>query len=230
MEIGILGFLINYYFIVVYGVAMFFSLVRYKFYFDSFLKYLPILIGYTLISEILGGLIAENDHFQIVYLDGYASYNSLILNFFEIIFFLYFFYVFWSVISVPRFKKWIKYGAVLFIICSVVNPFFQDAMLFPQMLGSSVGSIILVMCTILYFKEIKSKSNIPNHRNLLFWISLGLLLFYSFYPFILTTGYFNYELYQKLYVRQLHYLLIALMYGCFIIGFVLMRRIRPKED
>ena len=229
MEIGILGFLKNYYFIVIYGVALLFSIVRYKLYFDSILKYFPILIGYTLISEILGGLIAENDHFQIVYLDGYSSYNSLILNFFEIIFFLYFFYVFWNVISVIRFKKIIKYGAVLFIISSLVNPFFQDPMLFPQMIASSIGSLVLVASSIFYFIELRSKTNIPYHRNLLFWISLGLVLFYTFYPFILLIG-FDYDLYQKLHIRIIHHVLIALMYLCFILGFILMRRIRPPKN
>ncbi len=230
MNKGVTDFLLGNYFMALYAVALVLSILRYRRYFDSLLKYLPILIGYTLLSETLGYFIRVNDDLQIVYLEGYSFYNQFIFNIFDIIFFLYFYYVYWNAIQNIRFKKLIKYGAALFIISSLVNPFFQDPMLIPQMMASSLGSAILVVCTIFYFIEHRSKINIPYHRNLLFWISLGLLIFYSFYPFILTVGYFNYELYQKLYMRQFHYLLIALMYSCFIIGFILMRRIRPEQD
>ncbi len=229
MNEGVFDILLDNYFMALYAVALVLSILRYRRYFDSLLKYLPILIGYTLLSESLGYFIRVNDELQIVYLEGYSFYNHLIFNIFDIIFFLYFYFVYWNAIQNNGFKKLIKYGAALFIIGSLVNPFFQDPMLIPQMIGSSIGSLVLVLCTIMYSIELKSRTNIPFYRNLLFWISLGLFIFYLFYPLVLTVGYFNYELYQKLYMRQFHYLLIALMYSCFILGFIFMRRMRPEE-
>ena len=218
------------YFLIFYALALLLALGQYRKYFDSLLKYFPMIIAYTLISEILGTVVRDYENIQIVYLEGYSFYNQLIFNIFDIVFFLYFFYVYRNAVSEKKYKKWIIYGAILFIACSLINPFYQDFLLYPQMIASSIGSLVLAVCTILYFLKLKSKTNIPYHRNLLFWISLGLLIFYSFYPLILTVGYFNYELYQKLHARTIHHFLIAMMYSCFILGFILMRRIRPLED
>ncbi len=223
-------FLINNYYVFLYGITLIISLVRYRKYFDSILKYLPILIGYTLLNEILGNLIREIDDLQIVYLEGYSYYNHLVYNIFEIVFFLYFFYVYRNAVSKIKFKNWIKYGAFLFITCSIINPFFQDFLLYPQMIALTIGSIVLIFSILLYFLDKKTITNFPNRYNLLFWISLGLLLFYTFYPFIILLGFFDYELYQKLHIRIIHHVLIAVMYLCFILGFMLMRRIRPPAN
>ena len=151
----------------------------------------------------------------------------MIFNIFDIAFFLYFYFIFWNILSSSKFKKWTKYGAILFIISSIINPFFHDFVLYPQLLATSVGSMILIGCILLYFKELRTNAYTPNVHNLLFWISIGLLIFYSLYPFILLVGYFNYELYQKFHMHQIHHVLIAAMYSCFIIGFLLMQRMRP---
>lgn len=149
---------------------------------------------------------------------------------YSILSFFYFFYVFSNALTNLRFKNWIKYGAVLFIISSIINPFFQDFLLFPQMIASTVGSVVLIFSILLYLIGKKSIANVNNHQNLLFWISLGLLMFYSFYPFILLIGYFDYGLYQKLHIRTIQHVLIAVMYSCFILGFIFMKRIRPIEE
>jgi len=220
----------NNYFIAFYAIAFIFSIIRYRRYFDSNLKYFPIIIAYTLISESLGFIIHEYDEIQIVYVDGYSYYNQLIFNIFYTIFFLYFYYVFLNTLTNSRFLKWVKYGTIIFIIGCAINPLFRDALLYPQMLARSIGSFLLIICVLLYFIELKSKGIILDYRNLLSWISVGLFAFYTFYPFILIIGYFKYELYQKLHARTIHHLLIAVMYSCFILGFLLMRRIQPSED
>ena len=230
MNQGVFDILFDNYFMALYAIALLLAIVRYKRYFDSLLKYLPILIAYTLISEILGLVIREYDDIQIVYLEGYSYYNMLIFNIFDIIFFLYFFHVYRNAISSFKFKNWIKYGAILFIVCSIINPFFQDFLLYPQMMASTIGSIVLIFSILLYFLDKKDITNVPNRQNLLFWISWGLLLFYIFYPFILLLGYFDYELYKQFHIQKVHHILIAVMYSCFILGFILMRRIRPLED
>jgi len=216
--------------LVFYAFALIISLVSYSKYFETVLRYLPILIGYTLITEILGFLIREYDTIQLVYLDGHSSYNNLIFNIFDIVFFLYFFYVFCSTIDNKKFKKVIKIGGMLFILGSLINPFFQDFVVFPQILASSIGSIVLILSILFYLTSLRSIAQYPNNQELLFWVSLGLLVFHTFYPFILLLGYFDYELYQKLHIRIIHHALIAVMYSCFILGFIFMRRIRPSED
>jgi hypothetical protein len=228
MGIEIKEFLLGNYFIFFYALGLITSIVTYRQYYDSILKYLPIIIAYTLATETLGLIIRENNEMRLVLADEYAHYNILIFNIFDIIFFLYFFYVFRSVITNLRFRNWITYSALLFIIISLVNPFFQNLMLFPQMTASTVGSLALVMITIFYLIESKSERKTRLH-SLLFWVSLGLLIFYIFYPFIILVGYFDYELYLRLHVRTILHILIAVMYSCFIIGFLSIKRVRPEE-
>ena len=139
MQESVLEFLTDYYFILVYGIALFFSIAKYRLYYDSVLKYFPIIIAYTLIAEVLGGLIAKNDDLQIVYLEGYSFYNQLIFNIFDFIFFLYFFYVFWKITLNAHYGRLITYGAIAFVVSSIINPFFHGLTLYPQMLASSVG-------------------------------------------------------------------------------------------
>ncbi len=229
MSHEILNFLKYDGFILLYGVTLLFSIVRYRRYFDSVLKYFPIIIGYTFLTELLGYLIRENENFQIVYLEDYSVSNSIFYNIFDIILFLYFFYIFWYISTRSKHKILIKYGAIIFIVISILNPFIQDFIVFPQIYALTIGSFVLVACTIMYLQELHSKSKrIPNRKNLLFWISLGLMSFYSFYPALMIIGVYYRNYAQS--IRPLHYGLIILMYLCFIIGFAMMRPLRSMKQ
>ncbi|WP_291871263.1 hypothetical protein [Maribacter sp.] len=218
-------------FIILYAISLITSIIRYRRYYDSALKYLPIIIGYTLANEILGGMIKYYNEIQIVYSEGYALNNNLIFNIWDNIFFLYFFYVYWKMFNTIKFKKIARNGTLLYIGISIVNLFIQDFFIFTQIYSLVFGSLLIVIIAILYFVELKRKpTSIPISKNLLFWISIGLLIFYTFYPFIiiLITNYF-YEIYKPLNIRPFHLSLIILMYSCFIIGFIRMRRIRGSS-
>lgn len=226
----ILEFLKNNYFVIIYGVTLFFSLIRYRRYFDSILKYLPILIAYTLLTEILGYYILEYEEFQIIYIEKYAFNNSIVYNIFDIIFFMYFFYIFWFAVENSNNKKIIQYGSIFFIIASLINLFFQKFWLFPQIYSIIAGSTVLVLCTLLYLKELNKKSkNISKQNNLLFWICIGLVVFYPFYPVFIIIGQYHYKLYSQLF-KIPHHALIALMYIFFIIGFIKMHRMKPIQE
>jgi len=217
----VLDFLKNNYFLVFYAIAMVLSVIKYRRYFDSVLKYLPIIIAYTLLTEILGFLIRDVEEFQLIYEEGYSYYNQLIFNILDIIFFLYFYYVFWSTTQRIGNRKFIKYGALIFIIACFANPYFQDITVFPQLYAIISGSIVLIIAVILYLKETGVKK-----ERLLFWISLGLLAFYTFYPMIMSIGLINYDLYETFQLKHLHRILIVIMYCCFIIGFMRMKRFK----
>ncbi len=222
--------LLNNYFMLFYVLGLIVSVIKYRKYYDSVLKYLPILIAYTLISESLGLIVLYYDEVRFALADEYAYYNLVIYNIFDIVFNLYFYYVFWKVISNPISKKWIKYGAITFILSYLVNPFFQDFVLSPQIPASITGTVVLLASIFFYFKELGFKSHIPHIYNLLSWISLGLLIFYTIFPSILIIGHYNVELYLKLHLRQVLYLIISIMYTCFILGFILTKRIGPQYN
>lgn len=229
MSYEILNFFKTDGFILLYGIAFLVSLIKYRQYFDSILKYFPILIGYTFLTETLGYLIRENENFQIIYLDGFSFSNNILYNIFDIILFLYFYFVFFKTSRMSKNRTFIKYGAITFILLSIINPFLQNFILLPQIYALIVGSLVLVMSSIFYLKESNLKLiEISKNRNLLYWVSLGLLSFYTFYPMIMIIG-----LYYPSYIttfRPLHYLLIILMYLLFIVGFLRMKRMRPTSS
>lgn len=221
----VLDFLKEFGTILLYAVALLFSVVRYPKYYDSVLKYFPIIIGYTFLTEILGAYIKINENFQIVFIDEHSINNSLIFNIFDIIFYCYFFYILWKSLKPKNHKRVVKFGSFLFIIISFINPFFQNFELYPQIYAITAGSITLIISIILYFRQLKVTENTPPIRNnLLFWITLGLLIFYTAYPFLMIIGLSHIDIYTKFNLRQIHQVLLSLMYICFIIGFIRMRR------
>jgi hypothetical protein len=137
----------------------------------------------TFLTETLGIIIRDVDEIQIIYKQEYYNYNTAIFNIFDIIFFLYFFYVFYHIIENSLCKKVIKYGSVVFVLTCTINLFVQDFYVDPQNYAIIIGAIILLYAVLNYLYNIFSKKHkLPLHNNLLFWISLGILIFYTFYP------------------------------------------------
>ena len=230
MALTLDAFLSEYYFLLFCAMALSVSVYTYRWYYHSVLKYLPILIGYTFLTEILGVIIFEFENIQIVLRDGYSNYNNLIYNVFDILFFLYFYYIFWKTFTDRKMKSIVLIGGLLFILTSLINPFFQDFILYAQLWASSIGSLVLILCILLFYTQTKTSTSKNNKFSVLLrWISLGLLVFYIFYPIILIIGHLDYSLYQKLHIRQLQHFLIAVMYLGFILGFLRMRRYPTKN-
>ena len=223
-------FIRDYLLLSLYGIALIFSIFRYSKYFDSILKYLPILIGYTLLNELLGLLIKNNEEFAIIFSDGFSYYNALIYNIFDIFFFIYFLYIYWKVLKGTNYKKWIKYGVIIFIVVSLINPFYQSIIFSPQIYSMIIGSFFLTSSAFLYLKQLNSSES-KKRNDLLFWITVGLLIFYPFYSIIfIIVIYFDNSIYQSLHIEIFHQALLCLMYACFIIGFLKMHRMKPIND
>jgi hypothetical protein len=68
-----------------YFLALILSIVKYHLYYDTILKYLPILIVYTFLTETLGIIIRDVDEIQIIYKQEYYNYNTAIFNIFDML-------------------------------------------------------------------------------------------------------------------------------------------------
>src|SRR6056297_204541 len=210
-------------FMLVYTVVLVLSLMKYKYYYETSLKALPILLAYIFLTEIFGVLIRDINEVQIVFEATYQNHNHLIYNILDIIFFLYFFYIYYRSTSNQKLKEYIKWGTLLFCLVSILNPFFENFILKPQLLVIFTGSAALVLFAHQYLTEYRSKpAAFSNYRKLLRWISVGLLIFYPFYPVIIGIGQIDENLYYELYLRKVLLFLIMVLYGCFIVGFLRM--------
>lgn len=213
-------------YIPLYGITAVLSLYKYRKYFNTSLKYLPILFIYTFFNELLGELISEYELFSLFQKSLYITYNVIIYNIYNVIFYLYFYYIFWNSLVNEKQKRIIVYGGIIFLLIAVINPFFENFMIEAQTFTYVFGGIVLLLCTIFYFVQLRDPNRVFSiNRDLLFWLSVGLFIFYSGYLPIKVDRYFNtiYDL-RYLYLRKIHLSLIIIMYTCFIIGFVRMRR------
>jgi len=225
----VLEILKNNFVLALYAITWIFSIIKLPKYFDSTLKYLPIIIGYTLFNEILGALIYNIEDFTLFSEEEYSSYTLFIYNIYDLIFFSFFFYIYWKSIANNGAKTKIKNGALLFILSLVVNAIIVNPMKYELWYAYVIGSIFLIISSILYLKSLKLKSgSVGISTNLLFWISIGLLIFHVGYMPITIYKNSNLNITVDDYanVKIVHIALIVIMYTCFIIGFLRMKRFK----
>ncbi len=209
------------YFLIGYGITLVISLAYYRRYFDTVLKYFPILITYTFLNELLGYLIKTQKYVSFFDDLQYNTFNDIIYNIYSVVFFAFFYYVYWQLVSTKKNKNWIKYGAVLTLLSFIVSCFFQNPKEISLYYATAFGSGVLVFCILLYFrdKRVRKEALIQQH-NLMFWVSIALLIFYSIFPLLYLTGYLDYATWQKYNLRSVLRVLIVIMHSVFIIGFI----------
>ncbi|KKN41600.1 hypothetical protein LCGC14_0721670 [marine sediment metagenome] len=205
-------------------------MMRYPKYFDTSLKYFPILILYTLLNELLGVLIYKFDTFSLEFNNMYSDNYIVIYTIYNILFFLYFFYLFRFYITNEAFKKLIKYGSMFFLATCLINPVFQNLYTQYQYFIFFSGALLLIMSVLLYIKEQKENGFQNLKNNVLFWIGLGLLLYHVGYIPIKVIRFQN-ELTGQTEIstlRTIHFMLLVFMYTCFIIGFLRLKKRLPR--
>ena len=224
--LNLIDIFLEYAFVPLYGITVVVALWRYPRYFDSVFKYLPILLTYNFLNEVLGAFIKYYDEFDFVFKDVLTYNNWIIYNIYDIIFYLYFFYVYWLSINRSNTRKFIITGASLFIVAAIANPFIADFATRFQMVSYFTGAFVLMATILMYFQYSVSKTGIWfTKNNLLSWLSLGIFIFLAGYIPLIILGHFeivpreNYQI-----IRRLHLILIIIMYGCLIAGFLKMSK------
>lgn len=223
---GLIDNLIEHFYLPLYLVTWIVAVVRYRTYFDTPLKYLPMIIIYTFFTELLGVLIKYNNNFQFFSDDRYTWHNVIIYNIYQLVFFLFFFEVYRKILKNKISKKIISYFNVVCILSYIVNAFISNPLHNQTTYAHIVGSLMLLFILIQYLRE-KLKENYaqPLMYNLMFWISIGLLIFYIAFPFILITYLFKVDIWFLVYFRPILLSSIALMYGLIIFGLLIGKRL-----
>lgn len=223
MDLSFLNSLLDNTFIPLYAIVVLLSLWRYPRYYDTPLRFLPILIMYTFLNELFAVLIRDNNEISLILKEIYYNNNWVIFNIYNIVFFVYFYFVYYFYISGKRQRDFIKVGALAFLFISVANMFFQSFATQPQLAAYITGAIVLLYCIFFYWKHLKEQyGDWFLTRDLLSWLSLGMVIFFLGYvPIKIARYYMETEI---PWVRSVHLILIILMYGCFAFGFIRMRR------
>jgi len=218
-------------FLPLYAITLIIGLWRYPRYYDTALKYFPILLCYTFLTEIFGLIIRDTD-IDLFVNEFYANNNMLIFNIYYIISFLFFLVIYYLYLKRPRHKKTALVLMIVFMVTALVNAFYESFLTISQVYTYVVGGIGMIICTALYFIENKTDRNTWfNPRDLLSWISLGMLVFYLVYTPIKILKQYWLMLGEShpIWSRRLHLTVLVLMYLCFIAGFIKMDRLTLKR-
>ncbi len=214
-------------YIPIYGITLAVAMFRYPKYFDTALKYFPILLLYTFFNETLGTLIYKYDAFSLTVNSLYIDYYYVIYNIYNIVFFVYFLYLFRSYTENLAFKKLAKYFIYIFLGVVLVNLFVQDFFLEYQYLTFFTGTAFLVIIVSQYlYEDWTNRQAGLRKKNILFWLGTGLLLYHICYLPIKAIRYYNglYNLSENPELRKIHLTLILITYIIFIVGFIRMKK------
>jgi hypothetical protein len=222
---------LEYSFIPMYGVTLFLALWRYPMYYNSRLKFFPVLIAYTLISEILGFLVRDYDNFSLFLNDLFRNYTWVIFNIYNIVFFYFFYYVFWYHLKKPWHRIYLLSGMAVVGFGSIYNAQISSFLYESQIFAYLAGGVVLIGAILIYlYNHAKEEGRFFDVGDLLSWLCLGMLFFYSGYLPIKIIRYYNtiYQINDNPIIRRVHLSLILLMYALFAIGFLRMDRRNRK--
>ncbi len=184
-------------------------------------RYLLYLLWYITLTEFTSWYASENDVFGFFDQNG-IHYNYWFYNLLKIVTFSTLFFIYLKSINTKKYQEWIKIFFSIYIIITIVNWSILQSFIFEMSeTPKIVGSIFLIITILFYFIELlKSDKIVTFHKTLLFWISVGLLLFYSgTIPFTLkTNGYATIPGIHELFL--IVYILAIIMYLIFTFGFI----------
>lgn len=219
------NFLTESYFIPIYLATWIVAMYRYRRYFDTVMRFFPIFIMYTFLTELLGYFIKYHDEYQFFSEPEYSWHNVIIYNIYSVISFSFFYYIYWTVLKQPKHRDIVKKGAFVSLSGYLISVFFQDPLHSNLYYADLIASIVLILCVWMYFKEKRNEeSSYPLYRSLLYWVSLGLVIFHIFFPLIFIAAYEMPEFYFAFHLHQLLLVLIAIMYFLFMVGFLIGQR------
>lgn len=207
-----------------YFIALVISLIHFKKFVDTPLRFFPLLIAYTLFNEVLGYFILYFEEFSFFDEEEYNWHNVIIYNVYKIFFFGYLFWLYHRLIRRKNHQRLVKIGVAACLLSYVVTLFFLNPLHSDLYYADSIACFILISVIIIHFKEIRHTNGGINRYNLMVWISFGLLIFSFYFPYYLLNGYLNVEFFLKYNLRQILWGVVSTMYLLFIIGFIISKR------
>jgi len=188
-----------------------FSLIYYNKYKKvPILKFFPFLLWYILFNEVLG-----------FYIRHYVSdHNAIIYNVYYGINFTYLLLLYRRHLSNKTSKHLVSGFLILYAIAYIVESCFKNYLIEFQTAAYILASICLIVTIILYFVEVLNSNKIlAIKKNLLFWISVGLLLYYAGYtPYRIIRNFYT-DLEKSSVIIAVMVTLTIIMNTCYIIGF-----------
>lgn len=131
------------------------------------------LFFYFLIFTFLIDLAATN------YSMYFKKSNHFIINILSLFSFTFYFYLFYKTFDSKKLRKIVLAAFILYLFLFVLDLIFINGLLFFNIYSFCSGSILIVLCCMIYFKWLFTSESLLNYFRLpMFWIATGLLFFY----------------------------------------------------
>ena len=204
-------------------IAAIFGTIYFSKYRNTALKFFLYLLWFITLTEFLSWYSMKYGINELLFIDDKGvRYNWWMYNLLRFITFNCLFFIYYKYLKTKIYKRWIRIFMFIYIISSVINwSFLQSFIWNNSEMPRTIGSIFLIVTILFYFIELlKSEKVLVFHRLLLFWISVGLLLYYAgTIPFYLKlSGYALIPGIHKLFL--IVYILAIIMYLTFTFGFI----------
>jgi hypothetical protein len=188
---------------------------------NTYWKSFPFYLLFICFSESLGYYCKINR---------YDNWNRIYFNYFEInVEFIYSYMLFYFYFKNDSKLKWLPIVCIAFYLISFLSEMLLSDLLKEFIflsLSYTIGNLLLLLLVFSFFFSLMASDEILNFKtNMLFWVSLGLLIFYvGSFPYFGLVNYLakNYPSLTKTY-HSITLSLDAIMYGLFAISFILGR-------
>ncbi|WP_271767290.1 hypothetical protein [Aquimarina algiphila] len=187
------------------------SIYFYK-YKNTVLKYFLIVLWYIGINDLMGYILKNQFNVNSV---------TILYNLYYLVVFNYLMFLFRSYISNINHKKWVLILIIFYTLSFVINGFIENYLVEVAITPYIIGASFIIISIILYYVDIlNSEKVLYVNKNLLFWISIGALIYYAGnIPFRIVRNYGG-ELADASIQFLALCILTIVMNLCFIIGFI----------
>lgn len=177
---------------------------------SSILKYFLFFLWYVAINELVG-----------LYIRLDQEINAILYNIYHVVNFSFFFILYRNYLNNQKNKKLVIILCVIYLVSFIINGFFENYLIEHQRFPYIIGSFFLVITIILYFFEVLNSEKVLHaKKNLLIWISFGLLIYFvGNLPFRILRNYYE-ELTDATVSFLVKFTVTIVMNTCFILGFI----------
>jgi hypothetical protein len=168
-------------------------------------------LALTLMVEVTGLITSRRN-----------MHNLWMFNFFTCIEFLFYSYLYSTLLEQRKWVKVIRYSMIVYPVLFLINIFFIEGFLKFHTITYRIGSVMVVFWCYLYFRQLMLSPGYTSlFRNPIFWISTGLLFFYTGFFFYMSAAFILlYTHPDRIFWQALSDTLNTLLYGSFLIAFL----------
>lgn len=199
-------------------VTIIIALYNKKTYANTIYKYFFYFLIYTILTELAGYIVGH-----IIGIP-YKLKNHFVYNIYTIANFVFYFIFYKNLFRKKSNKKIVNAFLILYLLFTIFDLIFLKPPFLTGLISINftVGSILLIVTIILFLFEIINNELVFNlKKSLIFWISIGVLLFFiGVLPIFIASEFLGF----KGIYRQILYSLNVILYGCFSFGFILSER------